>query len=209
MKRVKRYTYNSNKTFNEFEIEIKLSSDFKIYFSGNDIPKELQESYNGFIQNQNKFDSFEELNTKILQIIEDFESKFIEETKKKVILYSIDYDEKGGQQRIVFNYVVVQKIETKTKKGNVNTKYYEERLVRGQSLNQIILEDCNTYGKFEDKFNEMIWSKQRELWFARMSESVKDLGNRLLEGFGERAEILAKKIDQGSINLLLSGSNQD
>ncbi len=205
MKHSKEYIYSTLKSGKRFAIEIKLSTNFKLYFSGDEIPEELQKSYTGVLEKQNKFDDFDQLNSKVLMIISEFESKFVEETKKKVILYSINYDENNRGQTIGFNYLVVQKITTQGPK-DTDTKYYQERILRnGTDFVQTKLDNVNTYSYFDDKFMEMIWSKERELWFFKMQDSVKCLGMRLLEGFGERAEILSRKIDQGIMNQLLIG----
>lgn len=203
----KHYTYMRKDSLGSFDLEIKLSTAFKLFFSEDGIPEELRKSYTGILQTRNYFDSFEELNTRVHEIIASFEETFVEETKKKVILYSIVYDEKRRGHSIGFNYVVAQRIDTGNRSGKTDTRYYTERVRRGLSRNEITTDDLNTYEAFghDDKFSEMNWSKEREAWFEQMAESVKHLGQRLLEGFGEKPEILAKKIDLGGSGFLLQG----
>lgn len=212
MKQIKQYTYSTRKELKTFDIEIKLSSDFKLYFRGEDIPKELHESAKEvFIAKQNKFDSFEELNTKVLTVISDYESQFVEETKQKVILYKIDFTDNHGGQSIEFDFKVVQRIDTVgvSDRGTQSrqSRHYEERLHIGRygdPLKQKTLDEIDS-----DGYNEMIWTAEREFWFTTMSDSVRQLGNRLKEGFGKKAEILAQKIDKGMLSqLLIADSSQ-
>lgn len=188
-----------------FDLVIKLSTAFKLFFSENDIPEELRLSFTGLLQARNYFDSFEELNTRILEIIASFEATFVEETKKKVILYCIELDESHGHQ-IYFHYIVAQRIDTGSRSGKIETRYYTERVRRGISRSEISMDDLNTWNAFKeaDKFSEMLWSKEREMWFEQMADNIKTLGHRLLEGFGEKPEVLAKKIDLGGSGFLLN-----
>jgi sugar-specific transcriptional regulator TrmB len=188
-----------------FDLEIKLSTSFDLFFSDEDIPEELRAAYQGILQKRNYFHSFEELNDRVREIIANFEETFVEETKKKAILYSINYDDRRGHQ-IYFNYLVVQRIDTGSRGGKIETRYYTERACRGMTKSSIVLDDVNTFQAFrEGEFSEMLWSKEREIWFEQMALSVQNLGKRLLDGFGAKPEVLARKIDLGGISFLLEG----
>lgn len=206
-KQVAHYSYMTKKAVVKFELEIKLSTDFRLFFDGEQIPEELKEHYQGVIMKRNYFYSFEELNQKILDVIAAFETSFVEETKKKVILYQIHHDERKGQN-LSLKYAVVQRIDVTKGSKDKSTNYYEERMIRkgGLGPNEITLDRFDEWQFFvgrEGDYLEMPWSKERELWFQLMTEQLRNLALKLKDGFGKHAEILAQKIDLSNQGFLL------
>lgn len=207
MKQTKKYSYSSAEGFKTFELPIKLSTDFCLFFSATDLPEELVRFSTEVITKRCKFSSFDDLNEKILKVIADFEAQFVEETKKKVILYHIEYVRASARddQRIYFNFQVAHRIDT-----GKETRYYQERLIRGRSP-RTELEELNTYqivGDHRSEPSEMLWTAERELWFTEMQSSLHKLGQQLIEGFGTKPEILARKIDQGGLKQLIASKEE-
>lgn len=203
MKHSKKYTYIKKKGMGEFEVEIKLSSDFKLFFTSDQIPEELLKSYSGHIPKRVYGDWFQDLNKKILDIITEYEATFVEEAKSKVILYGVKYNDNIGH-KIYFNYIVAQRLDITSSKKK-ETKYFEERSPIGNgSFRQKVLDEISPGREFDDiDYAEMPWTAEREAWFEAMATKIRDLAHQLEEGFGESSEVLAKKIDHGGSQFLL------
>lgn len=203
------YSYSSKEETKTFALPIGLSTHFEFFFNGFDIPVELAESYHsGYIQKQNKFPDIDCLDRKIEEIISDFEAKFVEETKQKVILYSMEYDDRRMDHCLNFAYAVAIKIDV-TEKGQVSSRYFTENLRRGnwENFSEKLLNVLNTSSIFHHTdFNEMLWTPEREIWFESMAKGIDALAKQIRTGLGTKAEVLARKIDQGGLNnLLLNG----
>lgn len=208
MKQLKKYTYTTPTKVKTFELPIKLSTDFELYFASADLPEELRQHATDVILKRHKFASFDTLNETVLKIIADFETQFVEETRRKVILYHIDYrrPSQRDEQQIYFHFRVVQRIES-----GKQTRYYEERTARGRSLGTT-LDEFNTSelmnGDHREEPSEMLWTAERELWFTEMQKSLHRLGQQLVEGFGTKPEVLARKIDQDGFLQLISNRSE-
>jgi hypothetical protein len=203
----RKFMYSTPKAAKFFELEIKVSHDFKFYFTAEHLPAELREDFQGVLMKREYFDSFYELEQKVTEVIGEFEARFVEETKQKVIMYEISYDENHKGHNITFQFEVLQRVEIGKKKGKETHYYKERRRDHGFGPAHKTLDEFNT-AQF-DEANEMAWTAEREAWFIKMAESVKTLGNQLLQGFGKHAEILARKIDQGTMNQLLLPKGDD
>ncbi len=202
MKHTSHFGFSTKDKYIEFDLSIKLSTDFKFFFWTKDLPPQLQDLKATSSQDRQYFDSFYELKTAVTQLIEEFEVSLLEETKTKVILYQIETETVHGQT-INFKWYVCQKVEISNMDGRKEARYFRENTTTSGHYSTS-LSELSTHQIFDDNFNEMAWTSERALWFKSLEESVNELAQRLTLGFGKKPEILARKIDQGA-KFLLTG----
>lgn len=212
-KGIKNYHYFTKTEKKYFDLPIKLSADFSLYFSGKDFPEELKKNTRHSVFDQNKFDSIEELDRKVGEIIEEFEAQFLDDLKEKVILYAIS---KGSYRcpSIGLTYTVCIKITThkaKAKKyrseghsSGENIHYYHERQSDPEPgvPRSINYDSVRTSEYFDNEYFDMPWTSEREAFFILITKNIAELSNRLEEGIGTRVETLIKRIETGGLQLL-------
>lgn len=192
-----KYGLSTATEFLEFELTIRVSTDFKFFYNSAELPEQLREQVHGARQ---YFDSFYELNSQVESLIAEAEISLIEESKTKVILYSLTTDE----GRIDFRWRVCQKV-TLTSKRSSSVRYYDERSYRGHSAGRM-MDEMSTHA-FDGDPLEMPWTLEREAWFRSMGEAIEKLIRVLKSGLCKSPEILARRIDQGAQPLLGGGSD--
>lgn len=203
-KMLHKFEFMHNSVLVSFNLDIKVSTDFKFYFTTAQLPEPLQKLPNCSLRDRQYFDSFKELEDSVTKLIEEIELAEVEEIKKTVILYQIEHEE-GGVQQISFRYKVVERVEIKSsnprKSSEIN--FYEKRDHRAGFGFGVNYDSFNAYSFFgSDSYKEMPWTKERELWFKEMEEAIAVLGRRLVKGFGGNSALLIKKIEQGNQFLL-------
>lgn len=198
-----KFTVSAPKGLIEFELTIKVATDFRFFYSTEQLPEQIRSLPEASRSPRQYYDSFRDLKESVEKLIESFEMSFVDESKTKVILYSMDYSDDNGQA-IDFRFFVLQKI-TSNRGKNVDVNFFEESVQSSEYHKGITLTRVETYNRFEDKYLEMAWSIEREEWFNAMAKSIQNLADQLKSGFGSRAEILARKIDQIGANYLLDG----
>ena len=206
-----KFGFSTKDRYKEFDLSIKVSpADFRFYYNPEELPVEIKALEECPKNRQMYFESFNELSGSIKELCDIVELAFIEESKEKVILYSVNIESNFGDI-IDFRFLILQKIVLrKVRKGKVeeDVNYYKERN-RAHSdgyAYQNSMDQLNTYSYFDDDFKEMVWTKERELWFDEMSSAIKVLSRNIKNGIGKNPEILARRIDQGA-KLLLSGGS--
>jgi len=208
-KQTKKYAYQSGKKWKDFEIEIRLSTDFKLYFQGKDIPPELCDPSD--LVRPKKYEDFRQLNDDIMEMISRHEEKSIEETKERVIIYDLTVNDEDGLAGLAIKFDVLQKITT-SRKGKKESSYFVERSLRGSrtgKAGQMVLDDFNVYQKYasgngrHERFDEMPWTATRERWFQDMADSIIKLSERIKDGIGRKPELLSQRIDSGAMEILL------
>jgi len=204
-----KFIFSVKDDYKEFELPVKVSTGYKFFYTTADLPKELQELEACPYGDRQYFDTFHELERSVRKLIEEIELSLVEESKSKVILYAVGH-ESGRKQQIDFRFVVVQKVEMKRKERSgpvTEVKYYEERFHSGRDIGKV-LDEFDAFHVFDEKFEEMPWSKEREAWFRDMEARVQRLGEQLKMGFGDKSAILARRIDAGAKFLLNGGSDE-
>ncbi len=193
-----------------FELPIKVSTNYRFYYASKDLPLELHGS-DPHAGDRRYFETFDELDSHIRKMIETLEASQIDELKEKCILYSLDHDDDWNAESIGFMFFVVQKVTLKREyKGEIHddVTYYRE-VNHGAGTRGNTLQEFDASSKFDGSFKEMAWSDKREAWFFEMIQAMATMAKRLKQGLTGRAEILARKIDQGSRLLLTNGDDQD
>lgn len=188
-----KYGFSTATEFVEFELTIKVSTDFRFFYLSAELPEQLREMVHGPRQ---YFGSFYELNAQVESLIAEAEISLIDESKTKVILYALETDADG---KIDFRWRVCQKV-TLTSKRSSSVRYYNERSYRGHSAGRM-MDELSTHA-FDGDPLEMPWTLEREAWFKSMSEAIEKLIRILKSGLGKSPEILARRIDQGAQPLL-------
>lgn len=189
----------------DFDLEIKVSKYFEFYYSGSDLPQELVDSVINHaivISKQNKFSNIRDLDDHVNSIIEKFETKFIEQTRRDVIIYSINFDSRDGDKKSLrFNFEKAVAIAEKRVGFEASTRYFKERLHIGSydGIKTPLLDELDSVHGWK----EMDWTAERELWFTAMANSIEALGERLKQGIGKSPEVLGRKIDQAGLGYLM------
>jgi hypothetical protein len=205
-----KFGFSTKEKYIDFELEIKVSADYRFFFSLKDLPKELQDAESCPPGRNGRcfFDSFYELNTAIQGLIDEVEVSLIDELKTKVIIYSCDCNDRHGKQ-LDFRWRVVQKLEirknTKKHGETLDVSFFEETKSSSDYQVSTNLRRINTHDIFDENFSVMAWTSEREAWFQEMDRAIAKVSERLVNGFGAKAEVLARKIDQGAKLLIASG----
>lgn len=197
-KQTKRYNYSSDKETKEFEIEVKLATDFRLFCPTATIPKELIGDDYRASSPRIYGNDFADIDTVIRAMIDKYENSFVEETREKIIAYCFETDDAnqyeghdlGIKYRVCFRY-----------KSGSHTSYQE--IERGQ------YRDINTlfHHQRHDHHKEMLWTAEREAWFTEMIRAMRAMSKQIKEGIGGSASVLARKIEHGSKILLTGGDN--
>lgn len=199
---IRKFEYSTAKELKQFDLEIKMSTDLRFFYTVNQLPKEILDRDLAPGGDRQYFDSYYELHDSVMRIIAEFETAFVQENKTKVILYAIDTKSYDSHQEIDFRYEVVQKVEIGNSKGTTK-KYYKERHHSGRATGTTM--DELSHSAFNDEFKEINWTKDREEWFKKMNHAIETLSRNLESGLKQTPEVLARKIDQGlSFQLLES-----
>jgi hypothetical protein len=188
MKQVKTYQYSSDKETLGFKVEIKLAADFRLYFSTNQIPAELQEhmTYPGdrFYGND-----FSDLDSVITAAIEKYEESFMTETREKVIAYYYVTDDTNWRHglQMSFGYQIIYRYT----RGE-ETCYQTLENDRGRQVWRNARDPFNS----EYKHKEMIWTQEREDWFDKTQRAFEALAEQIKRGLSGSPTVLARKIEQ-------------
>lgn len=187
-----KFGFSTKDKYVEFELTIKVSTEFRFFFLVEELPDQIREKAYG---KRMYFDTFTELQSKVEDFIAEFEVSIIEESKVKVIIYAIETGDRHHGRQIDFRWRVAQKVTTSGKKAT-NDTYFEEVHRSGRHTGTDMREIQSS--DFSNDFLEMPWSAEREAWFKAMEDSIASLSHRLDSGFGKTPEILARRIDQGA-----------
>ena len=214
-KQLKTYSYVNKAGLTSFKIDVKLSAEFKIYITTEQIPEEIREKV-GFVPKRLSGDSMDEIDSKIAEYINKFEESFVEEEKSKVIIYKLSYseassynDDRYGHRALTgpvlaFAFRVLWRVEFRNPNKEPEIKYYYEAVDRGRGrISNKRMEEVDV----PDNSKEMAWSPEREEWFDSMEKQIKRLANQLKVGFSPVGDLLAKRIDASS-NFLLEGKTE-
>lgn len=197
MKLLKKFRYTNDKETREFELPIKVSTEFKFFFTAADVPEELH-SFADYIGKRRYFDSFSELERYIDEMIEKYEASFIHETREKVIVYAFITEEVyrcDAGERLTLAYSVVWKYSTGAGK---ETRYLKEQFTRGETRfeQEDPLNNISEQRHRDNKIQEMPWTAEREAWFEALVSQLGKLKEQIKKGIGGNAPVLARKIDQ-------------
>ncbi len=179
MKHFKKYQYSSDKETKTFEIEIKLSTDFQLYFATSSLPEELKAYISG-LRERIYGDSYSEINEVIRGLINDYENSFVEETREKIIAYFYDVDNRNTYENIDMNFGY--RVCYRYKSGN-NTSHQE--VERGRYIEINSLFSCRD----RSDHKEMLWSPEREAWFKEMLKAMSSLSDKIKEGLGGSSSV--------------------
>jgi hypothetical protein len=200
-----RFVFFKDKQQHHFEIQPKISTDFKFFFATKELPKAFFEIEGKPYTDRLYFDTFHELRDSIDKMIDEIEMSEVEENKTKVILYSVDTESNRGVL-IDFRWKVLHKVEVtkQTKKGVVKDVTFFEEHRRGSDYHKSVsFDSCNLYNYFSEDIEEMIWTGEREAWFRSIEIAINDLTKKIKAGFGSQSSVLAKRIDAGAGSFLL------
>lgn len=212
MSQKKIFYYNTKDAQKEFTLNIKLNTECRIYFNTNELPEEIVKASNQTLkQGNNFFDEYSDLSKLIYSLIEDFELTFVDDVKSKVIIYILNTESDDEKQKIDLRYKVVTKIVANKKSGAEKSYYTERLLVGGAKTNNgtkqsFMYDFFNSYHYFNsDDFLEMDHTPERELWFENTLQTMSELADKIRHGFGNKAQVLASKIDKNKdlLNSLL------
>lgn len=198
-----KFSFSTKDGLREFELDVRVSTEFKFYFAVSQLPEELRSLSIAPNGPRVYKSSYFEIEQEIDALITDYELSIVDEHKEKVILYSIGYTDRHSGQKISFTWRTAQKLELRSGKST-KVEYFTERKSSGYGHHSQALDPINTYEIFDDKFEEMPWSREREEWFRSMEAAVEALAQRLKKGFGTRPELLMRRIDQGAQVLLMA-----
>jgi len=186
-----------------FQLQIGLSTEFRFFYTTKELPEFLRALERCPPGERRYFDTYHELRQEVEALIAEFEISLIEETKTRVILYHISFDDTGGKHVLEFKYLVAVRISAGGHRKHDSVRFFLERQYNGRSTGTA-LDEISSYQIDSDRL-EMAWTKEREAWFRAMEDSVRSLGQKLTAGFGTVPEVLARKIDQSAQFLLTGG----
>jgi len=202
------FEYCTKKDVIKFDIIIKLSVDFKFFYSCDELPEDLRNLPTAPYGKRQYFDSFGELKNQITDLIAEYEVTLVDEVKTKVILYSVDFHERVNS--IDFKYDVVQKITQQRIGRHDEVNYYTEAKQRDHygTNTGTRLDPFNATHRLGDDIKEMEWTREREAFFISMDRAIARVQDLIKDGLGSKAQILAKKIDHGG-RFLLTGDQDE